>query len=109
MALPQEALVQAMHGFSASGLQAEFKIRLQLANRGGGQGGLELFMDDGLIRVVGMVERARKHNSDRPVGSDAQQLDVGLKEGPERLRGRLIRQVRQQCATVCDKPDREYG
>jgi hypothetical protein len=30
MALPQEALVQGMHGFSASGLEAEFKIRLQL-------------------------------------------------------------------------------
>jgi uncharacterized protein (DUF433 family) len=40
-------------------------------------------MDDRLICVVGMVERAWKHESDRPGGGDPQQLDMGLKEGSQ--------------------------
>jgi hypothetical protein len=52
-----------MHRLSASGFEAEFKVRLQLADSHRVQRGLELLMDDDLIRVVGMVEGAWKHDS----------------------------------------------
>ena len=65
MALSQEALVQGMHGFSASGFEAEFKYDCSSLMVTGCNGDSSL-VDDRLIRVVGMVERAWKHDSDRP-------------------------------------------
>lgn len=54
-----------------------------------------------------MVERAREHESQGPLWSDAKQCGMRLKEGPESLGGRLARQVQEHRAAVGCDTDRE--